>query len=310
MSGQLPFVPTSLPPGLYEQAGGLPAGVATHGTGSSGFQSPALTGGFPGRAPIAQQYTGASTASPMQQQMTGSKLGPPLPARNANPAAALGASAFGITPQFTGQSQGPPWDVTAAEKVNSDRFFDGIDTQRAGFIEGDAAVSFLTQSGLPGDVLATIWDLSDINDDGRLTKDEFAVAMHLIQNQLAGKDVPATLPLSLIPPAFRGLAGQGQSQMHVSPAQAHVEPLRDLLWDDTPPVSASQPMLQPQSTGATARPPPPPVPGRGIAPPMPVASPAQDPFGGSTAAYGAAYPASAGPFGNPSGQLLSPTHSC
>lgn len=285
MSGQLPFVPTSLPPGLYEQAGGQTT-VATHGTGSSGFPSPALAGAFPGRGPVTQQFTGAGM-SPMQPQFTGSKPAPALPSRAA-PAAALGASAFGVQPQFTGQPVQVPWDITPAEKGNADRFFDGLDTARQGFIEGEAAVGFLTQSGLPGDVLASIWDLSDIDDDGRLTKDEFAVAMHLIQTKMSGKELPQVLPVGLIPPSFRPPAPGTQSR--VAPVQSHIEPLKDLLWDDAPAMTAQAP-LQPQATGSrTPRPPPPPVPGRAPAPAlppvMPVAAPYQDPFGGSSGPFG------------------------
>ena len=87
-------------------------------------------------------------------------------------------------------------------------------------------------------------DLSDMNRDGRLTRDGFAVAFHLIQSKLTGKALPATLPQSLIPPSLRGGIQQ--------PAQ---ETIRDLLWDDSPPPSAiattqpTQPPLQPQRTG-------------------------------------------------------------
>ena len=43
-------------------------------------------------------------------------------------------------------------------------------------------------------------DLADADADGRLSRDEFAVAMHLIRAKLAGKDVPDSLPPTLIPP--------------------------------------------------------------------------------------------------------------
>jgi epidermal growth factor receptor substrate 15 len=58
-----------------------------------------------------------------------------------------------------------------------------------------------------GDGIQTnqVWcrDLSDLNKDGKLTRDGFAVAMHLINGKLAGREIPAELPLSLIPPSFR-----------------------------------------------------------------------------------------------------------
>ena len=46
-------------------------------------------------------------------------------------------------------------------------------------------------------------DLADMHGDGKLSKDGFAVALHLINNKLAGKEVPNTLPPSLIPPSAR-----------------------------------------------------------------------------------------------------------
>ena len=83
-------------------------------------------------------------------------------------------------------------------------------------------------------------DLADYNNDGRLTRDGFAVAMHLIQGKLAGKDVPSALPPTLIPPAVRGQLGNAVTP--AQPAQPAVpEAIRDLLWDDTPPSSATAP---------------------------------------------------------------------
>lgn len=46
-------------------------------------------------------------------------------------------------------------------------------------------------------------DLADMSNDGKLTRDGFAVALHLITGKLAGKEVPSTLPTSLIPPGMR-----------------------------------------------------------------------------------------------------------
>ena len=85
-----------------------------------------------------------------------------------------------------------------------------------------------------------IRDLADINGDGRLTRDGFAVAMHLIQKKLAGQDIPATLPPSLVPPSARASA-LGPSPFPPVNAQTHhePEPATDLFsFDDTPPSSA------------------------------------------------------------------------
>ena len=54
--------------------------------------------------------------------------------------------------------------------------------------------------------------LADLNNDGRLTRDGFAVAMHLIQGKLAGKEVPTRLPPTLVPPSMPWLTLR--SNMH------------------------------------------------------------------------------------------------
>ena len=52
-------------------------------------------------------------------------------------------------------------------------------------------------------VLRRIWKLSDVDQDGMLDSDEFALAMHLINIKMEGHDLPSTLPEHLIPPSKR-----------------------------------------------------------------------------------------------------------
>ena len=56
------------------------------------------------------------------------------------------------------------------------------------------------QSRLPEAELARIWGLADLDRDGRLTLDEFAIAMHLVTRAVAGNRVPDVLPASMLPP--------------------------------------------------------------------------------------------------------------
>lgn len=48
--------------------------------------------------------------------------------------------------------------------------------------------------------------LADPNNQGKLNKDEFAVAMHLVYRRLNGGDLPASLPDDLIPPSSRDIS--------------------------------------------------------------------------------------------------------
>ncbi|KAG6879045.1 hypothetical protein C0992_005670 [Termitomyces sp. T32_za158] len=231
MSGQLTFVPTALPPGLYQQAGGMSnqGAVRSHMTGNSGSFSP-LSSAFPQtRSTIQPQYTGQSQLlQPNHTGFSAASSKPPLPARP-NPST--------FTPQRNGQT--PQWDLTPEDKASADKFFDELDTTRSGYIEGDVAVPFMLKSKLSGEDLARVWDLADINNDGKLTRDGFAIAMYLIRKKLAGVDLPTTLPLSLIPPSLRDATASSPFALPQQPV--HQEPPKDLLWDDTPPTSAIAP---------------------------------------------------------------------
>jgi epidermal growth factor receptor substrate 15 len=157
MSGKLSFVPSSLPPGLYQQAGGTSSSnqgsIRSHATGNSGSFSP-LSNSFPQNR-VQTQYSDQSQI--LQPDLTGfsaqnKPAAPRLPMRP-NPAT-FGAGAFGSSP---GSAPAPRWDVTAAEKANADRYFDNLDPQRRAFIEGDVAVPFMLESKLPEEELAQVW---------------------------------------------------------------------------------------------------------------------------------------------------------
>jgi hypothetical protein len=48
-----------------------------------------------------------------------------------------------------------------------------------------------------------VWKLSDVDKDGMLDDEEFALAMHLMNLKLDGHDLPDELPTHLIPPSKR-----------------------------------------------------------------------------------------------------------
>ncbi|XP_023235175.1 EH domain-containing protein 3-like [Centruroides sculpturatus] len=75
-----------------------------------------------------------------------------------------------------------------------------------GKVSGASAKSEMVKSKLPNSVLGKIWKLSDIDKDGMLDSDEFALAMHLINVKLQGHDLPMELPDHLIPPSKKGFS--------------------------------------------------------------------------------------------------------
>lgn len=73
-----------------------------------------------------------------------------------------------------------------------------------GKVSGAAAKKEMLKSKLPNTVLGKIWKLADVDKDGLLDDDEFALANHLIKVKLEGHELPAALPEHLIPPSKRG----------------------------------------------------------------------------------------------------------
>ncbi|KAH6848143.1 hypothetical protein B0I37DRAFT_158029 [Chaetomium sp. MPI-CAGE-AT-0009] len=174
-TGSLRGLPNILPAALYEAATRRgPAGASIQRQQSPTTATPPISA-------VPRQLTGQG---PVPQMRTGSPLGRPP-----------------IVAQTTGE-----WLVTPADKARFDQLYDELDKTKKGFITGEEAVPFFSQSNLSEDALAQIWDLSDINSEGRLTRDEFAVAMYLIRQQRTKRDgsaLPATIPPNLIPPSMR-----------------------------------------------------------------------------------------------------------
>lgn len=77
-------------------------------------------------------------------------------------------------------------------------YFHKADIERTGYVGGATARDLFLKSGLPKEVLAKIWSLSDTMNQGRLDKISFSVAMHLINMYRRGHPVPETLPQSLV----------------------------------------------------------------------------------------------------------------
>ena len=175
-NGSLRALPQSLPAGLYEAA---------------------ARRGAPRNIDGSRPSSGVGIVSAIPRQFSGS--GPP---RIATPPARL---PYGQTPISGTPAGSDQWVITPQDKSQFDQIYTTVDTAKRGFITGEQAVGFFSRSGLSEEALAQIWDLADVNSEGQLTPDEFAVAMYLIRQQKrnGGNILPQTLPADLIPPSMR-----------------------------------------------------------------------------------------------------------
>ena len=209
--GQLRALPQTLPPGLYEAA-------ARRGAPQRQISGSRPPSDVPPISAIPKQFSGAGpprTSSPLARPPYGS------------PAVSQSTT---VGPQHTGD-----WLISNQDKAQYDSIYATVDTENNGYITGDQAVSFFSNSRLSENDLAQIWDLADINSEGRLNRDEFAVAMYLIKQQKNKKDAPTVLPQALpqnlIPPSMR--------RQPVAPPQS-TAPTFDNAANMTKPKSAAE----------------------------------------------------------------------
>ncbi|KAJ1963083.1 hypothetical protein GGI12_002260, partial [Dipsacomyces acuminosporus] len=140
------------------------------------------------------------------------------------PAPSLLQTAVGNFSDIYGQNASTPdlssvqWDISAEEKERYDQFFNNLDKSRRGYLSGDTPVNFFLKSRLSESVLAKVWDLADTSRTGKLNKEQFAVAMHLINARLAGREIPDTLPATLVPPSMRKASIASSSLRSLSPS--------------------------------------------------------------------------------------------
>ncbi|THC93570.1 hypothetical protein EYZ11_006963 [Aspergillus tanneri] len=226
-AGSMRSIPQTVPPGLYEAAARRGSTRSSIGT-RPGLDVPPVPA-------IPKQFTGPQrTQSPINRQQFSSPL--------------------------SAQSTGGDWLITPQEKIHFDSVFATIDSSKNGMISGDQAVAFFMKAQLPEETLAQIWDLADIDADGQLTKDEFAVAMYLVRQQRSGKEsLPQALPPALIPPSMRR-PSSGYVAPAPAPAQAPAPTPRsaadDLFGLDSmsAPAAPAAPSQVPQSTGGSNMP--------------------------------------------------------
>ncbi|KAF2667098.1 hypothetical protein BT63DRAFT_442100 [Microthyrium microscopicum] len=216
-------LPPTIPPGLYEAASRRP--------GNAPVRSPlARPGEF---QQIPRQASGSNSMRSGQQ---------PRPFASQPPPAA-------------------EWAIGPREKTSYDELFDKVDTLRQNHISGEQAVQFFSDSGLPSEVLAAIWDLANIRRLDQLNRDEFAVAMYLIRNQRGKQqsDLPTELPPNLIPPSMRQVVPQSTGLPYPAapqqapipapaPPKSHAE---DLFGLDALTSSPGAPVKE-QNTGESA----------------------------------------------------------
>lgn len=91
--------------------------------------------------------------------------------------------------------------IVLDHKSEYDKVFQTLQPTESGKVTGAKAKREMQKSKLPNTSLGHVWKLSDIDRDGCLDSEEFALAMYLIKLKLEGSELPDKLPKHLIPPS-------------------------------------------------------------------------------------------------------------
>ena len=89
-------------------------------------------------------------------------------------------------------------------KPKYDKIFESLGPSGDGKLAGAKAKKEMVKSKLPNTVLGRIWKLADVDHDGQLDDEEFALAMYLIKVKIEDDaDLGEDLPAHLMPPRHR-----------------------------------------------------------------------------------------------------------
>ncbi|XP_059725979.1 epidermal growth factor receptor substrate 15-like 1 isoform X4 [Haemorhous mexicanus] len=132
------------------------------------------------------------------------------------------------------------WVVPVSEKVRYDEIFLKTDTDMDGFVSGQEVKDIFMHSGLSQNLLAHIWSLADTRQMGKLSKDQFALAMYLIQQKVSkGIDPPQVLTPDMIPPSDRNTPIQTLSG-YLAPVGTEISALTEMRRDSASSVGSGE----------------------------------------------------------------------
>ncbi|XP_050440385.1 epidermal growth factor receptor substrate 15-like 1 isoform X2 [Adelges cooleyi] len=139
-----------------------------------------------------------------------------IPPPNLGEVSKLVASKIVAPCSATASSNMNDWAMKPSERMNYDKLFESLRPVN-GTVAGDKVKGLLIDSKLSVDTLGKIWDLADMDKDGKLDQHEFAVAMHLVYKALEKYAIPSVLPGELLPPAKRKTSLLASSPVPILP---------------------------------------------------------------------------------------------
>ncbi|XP_016974337.1 epidermal growth factor receptor substrate 15-like 1 isoform X4 [Drosophila rhopaloa] len=128
---------------------------------------------------------------------------------------------IGAPPSVTANAD---WVVTPAELKRFEDIFRQSDLDKDGLVSGLEVKDIFIKSGIPQRSLADIWALCDTNQSGKLTVEQFALAMWFVERKQRGVDPPHVLNANMVPPSMRAtVSGVDLQPQEVKPTYSNPE---------------------------------------------------------------------------------------
>ncbi|KAM8875666.1 epidermal growth factor receptor substrate 15-like 1 isoform 7-T7 [Spinachia spinachia] len=132
------------------------------------------------------------------------------------------------------------WVVPVSDRSRYDDIFLKTDADVDGFVSGNEVKDIFMHSGLSQNSLAHIWALADTRQIGKLTREQFALAMYLIQQKVSkGVDPPQALTADMIPPSERGTPVLSLSG-YMTPVGSEMAALSEMRRDSSSSVGSGE----------------------------------------------------------------------
>ncbi|XP_055858592.1 epidermal growth factor receptor substrate 15-like 1 isoform X2 [Episyrphus balteatus] len=120
------------------------------------------------------------------------------------------------------------WVVVPSELKRFEIIFRDSDKDRDGLVSGLEVKNVFLQSGVPQNCLAHIWALCDTNQSGKLTLEQFALAMWMVERKQKGIEPPQVLTANMVPPSMRGIV-QGVDITPQEPKPTYSNPELEMI---------------------------------------------------------------------------------
>ncbi|CAN8312736.1 unnamed protein product [Cochlearia groenlandica] len=213
---------TAPSPGLRPESPIDPKALVVSGSGSdmfSSFQqkqepprsnssmSSAIVPASAGTQPAPKANALDSLRSNFSMQPAGNQPQQPRPVASQQPNVSSQRPPHGLPPGSavgsvhsapTGNNQ-PPWPKMKPSDVQKyTKVFMEVDSDKDGKITGEQARNLFLSWRLPREVLKTVWELSDQDNDTMLSLREFCISLYLMERYREGRPLPSALPSSIM----------------------------------------------------------------------------------------------------------------